>query len=319
MSIPGGKKPAEASSPSGNPPRMTGGTGLAARKTGPTGPASGFLQSPGTITAVLLLPAAVVLGLCFFLPLAQLLLISLSGEEGPFSAYSAILSDEVFRAVFLSTLKMALVVTAIAILLGYPAAYLLTRLRGIRLSIALYCVLVPFWISVLVRSFSWILLLERNGPVNTLLVTASVIERPVQLLFNDFSLYVGMVHVLLPYAILPIYTAMLKVDQRLLLASNGLGASDVQTFLRVYLPLTAGGTAAAALFVFLMALGFYITPALLGGLHNLTVAMLIDNLINERLVWPLAAAASFILLVTILAFLLVTSRFVSLGRITDVR
>ena len=271
------------------------------------------------ITSALLLPAAFVLILCFFLPLVQLLAISFSGDGGPFSAYTTILSDEVFRAVFLSTLQMAFVVTLITVLLGYPAAYLLSRLRGAKLSIALYCVLVPFWISVLVRSFSWILLLERNGPINTLLVKSSLVEKPAQLLFNDFSVYLGMVHVLLPYAILPIYTAMLKVDQRLLLASNGLGASETQTFFRGYLPLTSGGTAAAGLFVFLMALGFYITPALLGGLHNLTVAMLIDNLINERLVWPLAAAASFILLVTILLLLLVASRFISIGRITDVR
>lgn len=284
-------------------------------RAGPSGWASRILQSPHTITSALLLPAAILMGLCFIVPLAQLLRISFSGEEGALSAYSTILSDEVFRAVFLSTLKMAFIVTLIAVLLGYPAAYLLTRLHGARLSIALYCVLVPFWISVLVRSFSWILLLERNGPVNSLLVMTSIIDRPARLLFNDFAVYLGMVHVLLPYAILPIYTAMLKVDQRLLLASNGLGASEAQTFLRVYLPLTAGGTAAAAVLVFLMALGFYITPALLGGLHNLTVAMLIDNLINERLVWPLAAAASFILLAIILLLLLVASRFTSIARI----
>jgi putative spermidine/putrescine transport system permease protein len=188
-----------------------------------------------------------------------------------------------------------------------------------KLQIALYCVLVPFWISVLVRTFSWMLLLERNGPVNTLLVSSGLIDKPLKLLFNDFAVHLGMVHVLLPYAVLPIYAAMLKVDPRLLLASDGLGATGAQTFWRIYLPLTARGVAAGAIFVFLLALGFYITPALLGGLHNLTVALLIDNFVNERLVWPLAAAASFILLAIILLILAVTARLVSLQQIVETR
>src|SRR5690606_9441349 len=133
------------------------------------------------------------------------------------------------------------------------------------------------------------------------------------------SVYVGMIHVLLPYAVLPIYSAMLKVDHRLLQASEGLGASGLMTFVRIYLPLILPGILAGAAFVFLLALGFYITPALLGGLQNLTAAMLIDNFVNERLVWPLAAAASFILLFIVLAILAVMSRFLSLGSVLVMR
>jgi ABC-type spermidine/putrescine transport system permease subunit I len=271
------------------------------------------------ITWLLLLPVVLFLVVWFITPLVQLFLLSLGGKGGPFSAYSEILSDEVFRAVFWKTLSLAATVTIISILLAYPTAYLLSRLKGAWLTFAIYCVLVPFWISVLVRTFSWMLLLERNGPVNTAIKWIGIIDQPVKLLFNDFAVHLGMVHVLLPYAVLPIYAAMLKVDSRLLLASDGLGASGLQTFLRVYLPLTAGGVAAGAIFVFLLSLGFYITPALLGGLHNLTVAMLIDNFVNERLVWPLAAAASFILLVIILAILAAAARFLSLGQIMAVR
>lgn len=270
-------------------------------------------------TLLLLLPMLIFLGGCFVVPLGQLLALSFQGKAGVLSSYGELLGSEVFVAVFLNTLRLAVTVTAISVLLAYPTAYLLSRLQGTWLTLALYCVLVPFWISVLVRTFSWMLLLERNGPVNILLMWSGITQQPLKLLFNDFAVHLGMVHVLLPYAVLPIFAAMLKVDNRLLQASDGLGASGVQTFFRVYLPLTMRGVIAGAIFVFLLSLGFYITPALLGGLHNLTAAMLIDNFVNERLVWSLAAAASFILLAIILAILATATRFVSLSQIVVVK
>ena len=188
---------------------------------------------------------------------------------------------------------------------------MLSRLRGYVLSIALWCVLFPLWISVLVRTFAWILLLGQNGPINHLLVASGLVNQPVSFLFNSTGVYIGMVHVLLPYALLPIYTAMRNVEQTLLLASDGLGATPLQTFRRVYLPLTMPGVAAGFLLVFLLALGFYITPAILGGLRNLTVAMLIDLYVTEQLVWPLAAAAAFWLLLFVLVLILIASRLVN--------
>ncbi len=283
------------------------------------GPAMGLALRRRATTALLLAPILVFLGAWFVAPLLRLLALSFEAKDGPFAAYAELLTSEVFVTVFWNTLTLAMTVTAICVLLAYPTAFLLSRLQRGWLTVALYCVLVPFWISVLVRTFSWMLLLERNGPVNQTLVALGLIERPLKLLFNDFAVHLGMVHVLLPYAVLPIYAAILKIDPRLLQASDGLGASGVQTFLRVYLPLTARGIAAGAIFVFLLSLGFYITPALLGGLHNLTAAMLIDNFVNERLVWPLAAAASFILLFIILAILAGAARFVSFGQMAALR
>jgi putative spermidine/putrescine transport system permease protein len=267
------------------------------------------------MTFGLMAPALVFLAAWFLWPLLQLLLLSFRGPEGTFSTYVALIESTVFRAVFMNTLQLALVVTVICTLLAYPAAWLLTHVRGGWFSLALYCVLVPFWISVLVRTFSWMLLLGRNGPANSFLMQIGAIDHPLKLLFNDFGVYLGTVHVLLPYAILPIYSAIIKVDPRLLQASDGLGASGLSTFLRVFLPLTLPGVWAGAAFVFLLSLGFFITPALLGGPHNLTAAMLIDSFVNERLVWPMAAAASFILLFIVLAVLLIVSRFVTLGAI----
>ena len=281
--------------------------------TGRTGPAGTQSTARALMTFGLLAPALLFLLAWFLWPLAQLLMLSFRTPAGIFSAYVSLMESFVFRAVFVNTLQLALFVTVICTLLAYPAAWLLTRVQGFWFSVALYCVLVPFWISVLVRTFSWMLLLERNGPVNSLLMKIGATEQPLRLLFNDFGVYLGMVHVLLPYAILPIYAAMLKVDPRLLQASDGLGASGRATFFRVFLPLTLPGVWAGAAFVFLLALGFFITPALLGGPHNLTAAMLIDSFVNERLVWPMAAAASFILLFIVLAVLVLVSRFVALG------
>lgn len=270
-------------------------------------------------TFLLLLPMLIFLGGWFVLPLGQLLLLSFDLPEGPLASYAQLLGSSVFRQVFVNTLILALIVTVFSVVLACPTAYLLSRVRGFWFTVALYCVLVPFWISILVRTFSWMLLLERNGPVNALLMWTGVTDSPVPLLFNSFSVYLGMIHVLLPYAVLPIYSAMLKVDPRLLQASEGLGASGPTTFVRVYLPLILPGILAGAAFVFLLALGFYITPALLGGLQNLTAAMLIDNFVNERLVWPLAAAASFILLLMVLAILALVSRFLALGSVLVAR
>jgi putative spermidine/putrescine transport system permease protein len=273
------------------------------------------LTRDARVTALLLAPAGLFLGAAFLLPLAQLFRLSLGARDGPLAAYREVLGSVVYQRVFLNTLIVAFVVTVVCILLAYPTAFVLSQLRGGLRAVAFYCVLVPFWISLLVRTYAWMLLLGTQGPVNAALVAVGVVSQPLPLLFNTTGVLIGMVHVLLPYAILPIYAAMVKVDGRLLLASDGLGAPPATTFRRVYLPLTLPGVTAGAVFVFLLALGFFVTPALLGGLRNLTVATLIENLVNERLAWALAAAASFALLGAILGLLAVVVRFVSLGTV----
>lgn len=270
-------------------------------------------------TGCLLLPSLLFLLIWFVAPLGQLLRLSFSDRAGFFAAYAELLGNSVYRQIFLNTVILAFNVTVICVVLAYPTAYLLTRLKGWALAFAFYCVMVPLWISVLVRTFSWMLLLEKSGPVNTILVEAGVLASPAALLFNTLGVVIGMVHVLLPYALLPIYSAMRSIDPRLLLASEGLGASPFASFWRVYLPLSLPGVAAAAAFVFLLGLGFFVTPALLGGMQNVTASMLIDNFVNERLVWPLAAASAFCLLFIILALLAVASRFLHLGQMLVAR
>lgn len=254
-------------------------------------------------TACLLGPALIVLVVLFLVPLARLFSLAFTDPAGSFATFATLGESTVYRRVAMNTLVVSAAVTGISIVLAWPVSYFLSRLSGFWFSLVLYCVLFPFWISVLVRTFSWMMLLERNGPLNRLLMNSGLADRPLALLFNDTGVMIGMVHVLLPYMILPLYGAMVRIDRRLLLASDGLGAGMIDTFRRVYLPLCLPGLAGGAIIVFLMSLGFFITPALLGGANAITLSMLIASFVNDRLAWPLAAAASLILLVTVLAIL----------------
>ena len=261
----------------------------------------------------LLAPAVVFLVLWFVVPLARLSVLAFSGEGGVAAALETLLTSAAYRRVFLNTVQISAVVTVLCVALAFPVALVLSRLRGIWFNVVLYCVLFPFWVSLLVRTFSWMLLLERNGPVNQVLMALGVTDQPLRLLFNDFSVVVGMTHVLLPYAVLPLFARMRAIDGRLLMASDGLGASVLDTLRFIYLPLVMPGLLGAAAIVFLLALGFFVTPALLGGASSLTVSTLISDFVSQRLAWSLAAGASLILLVFVLALLALSRRVIALG------
>ncbi len=265
-------------------------------------------------TLSLLTPAVAFLGLLFVVPLARLFALAFTDDAGAFSTFALLAESEVYRRVLVNTFVVAIGVTVITVILAWPVAYLLSRLKGIGFAIVLYGVLFPFWISVLVRTFSWMILLERNGPINRFLKTLGLIDEPLPLLFNDTGVIIGMVHVLLPYAILPLYAAMVRIDRRLLLASDGLGANLFDTFRHVYLPLSLPGLFGGATFVFLLSLGFFITPALLGGANAITLSMLIASFVTDRLAWSLAAAASLVLLVLVLILLALTARLLPLDK-----
>jgi putative spermidine/putrescine transport system permease protein len=249
----------------------------------------------------------------FVVPLAIFLSQAFGDPAGAFAPFKTLLGTRVYRQVFLNTLQMAGTITIAAVLISYPIAFVLTRAKGGWFQLILYCVLFPLWVSVLVRTFSWILILETNGPVNRALMATGLTDGPIQLLFNDTGVFIGMVHVLTPYALLPIYTAMSRIDGHLMMASDGLGASLWDTFRRVYFPLTLPGVAGGAAFVFLLSLGFFITPAMLGGVNAISLAMLIEQFVNEQLNWVQAAAASLILLFTVLVILGTFSKFIKLG------
>ena len=265
-------------------------------------------------TALLLGPALIVLALLFVVPLARLFSLAFTDPAGPFATFIILGESAVYRRVALNTFVVAALVTGICAFLAWPVAYVLSRLKGVWFALALYGVLFPFWISVLVRTFSWMLLLERNGPLNRLLTGSGLTDGPIALLFNDIGVVIGMVHVLLPYMILPLYGAMIRIDRRLLLASDGLGAGLMATFRRIYFPLCLPGLAGGATFVFLLSLGFFITPALLGGSNAITLSMLIASFVNDRLAWSLAAAGSLALLVMVLLIMGVTAKLLPIEK-----
>jgi len=270
-------------------------------------------------TVCLLAPGLIVLMLLFIVPLARFFSLAFTDPAGPFATFATLGGSAVYRRVALNTLLTAIVVTAICAILAWPVAYGLSRLKGIWFGLALYGVLFPFWISVLVRTFAWMLLLERNGPINRFLMSLHLIDRPLALLFNNTGVVIGMVHVLLPYMILPLYSAMARVDRRLLLASDGLGAGLFDTFRRIYFPLCLPGLAGGAIFVFLLSLGFFITPSLLGGSNAINLSMLIASFVNDRLAWALAAAASMLLLAAVLIIIGIAARLLPLEKGVFVR
>jgi ABC-type spermidine/putrescine transport system permease subunit I len=253
------------------------------------------------------LPALVLLFVFFLYPVVRMLGYSIEG--GTFEWYAKALGEGLYLQVFINTFEIAFWVTAICLLLGYPLGFLLATTTPGWATVGFIFVLLPLWTSVLVRTYAWMVLLGRNGVFNRMMIEAGVISDPVPMLNNFSGVLIGMVHVLLPYMVLPIYGAVRRVDPSLVSAAQGLGASNARIFRRVYLPLTLPGIFAGAVIVFVLSLGFYITPALLGGGRVIMLAVMIEQQVHQTLNWPFAAALSASLLVVTLAVYAAAQRF----------
>jgi len=234
------------------------------------------------------------LGFLFLLPVARLLILSV--EWGTLVRFQKVLFGELYVRVFYDTFKIAITVTLLSLLLAYPVAYVLSTASPQWALIGFVFLMLPFWTSILVRTYAWMILLGRNGVLNQILMGLGLVSEPVHLLYNVPGVLIGMVHVLLPYMVFPIYSAMLRVDRDLLLAAEGLGASSLSVFWRVFLPLTLPGVIAGTALVFILSLGFYITPALLGGGRVIMIAVLIEQQVRQFLEWGFASALSIVLL-----------------------
>jgi putative spermidine/putrescine transport system permease protein len=203
--------------------------------------------------------------------------------------------EAVFLPLFGRTFVIAVVVTLVCLLLAYPLAWAIATLPAGWARLALMAVLVPFWISIIVRTTAWFVLLQREGPVNAGLLALGLVDAPVQIMFTRFAVYLAMVHVLLPFAVLPLLAVMRRVDPRMLRAAASLGAPGWLAFWRVYLPLTLPGVRAGGLIVFMLAAGFYITPALMGGGGDQMVGAFIAEYATASLNWGMAAALAVLL------------------------
>ncbi|MBM3525616.1 MAG: ABC transporter permease [Alphaproteobacteria bacterium] len=259
----------------------------------------GFASRNAPTEAALGVVPVVFLLVLFLVPVLRFLLLSI--EDGSLAHFEKALTDGLHLHVFAETLKIAAIVTLVCLLLGYPLSYWLATTTPLWRSIGFACLLLPFWISVLVRTYAWMILLGRNGVLNRQLMALGVIDAPLPLLHNTTGVIIGMVHVLLPYMVFPLYAVMRRVDPALLSAAEGLGAPGWQVMRRIFLPLTLPGVLSGVTLVFVISLGFFITPALLGGGRVLMVGVLIERHIRQYLDWGLAAALAIIVLVVVLA------------------
>jgi len=213
------------------------------------------------------------------------------------------------------TVWIGVLVTVFCLLAGYPVAYLLATLPPRLGNLLMICVLLPFWTSLLVRTTAWIIILQREGLLNDLLVNLGLIDSRIQLVFNRFGVVTAMTHILLPFMILPIYSVMKQVPPSLVRAARSLGADPVTAFVKVYLPQTMPGVSAGGLLVFILALGYYITPALVGGPTDQMLSYFIADHIGRSLNWGLASALGGLLLLGVLVLYAVYERLVGITNV----
>jgi putative spermidine/putrescine transport system permease protein len=224
-------------------------------------------------------------------------------------------NESVFRNVLGRTLWISGVVTLACLLLGYPVALFIARQPPQRAALFLFLVLLPFWTSLLVRTVAWVVLLQREGILNNLLLSLGVVHEPLRMIFNRFAVYVAMVHVLLPFMVLPLFAVMKGISPTYERAAASLGAPPFTTFRRVFLPQTLPGIGAGCLMVFIQALGYYITPALVGGADDQMISYFIAFYASRTVNWGMAAALSIMLLAATLALYAVYNRMVGLEKL----
>lgn len=270
---------------------------------GPAAAESSVIAMRRSSPWLLLAPALVFLGVFFLFPMAGMLERSLFDPGFTLKHYGRFIEEPVWWQILWSTFEVALLTTTCTLLLGYPLAYLLASLRPRLAGLLMIIVVVPYFTSILVRTYAWMVLLGTDGIINRSLLSLHVIDAPLSLMYNRFTVLVGMSYVLLPYMVLALYSVMQGIDGSLLRAAHSLGASRTAAFRRIYLPLSFPGVAAGGLIVFIMSLGFFITPALMGGDRDTMISMIIQQQVETYFDWGFASALAAILLaLTLVAF-----------------
>jgi ABC-type spermidine/putrescine transport system permease subunit I len=266
---------------------------------------------------LLISPLMTLLAVFYVYPLVSLFPTSLFSDQGfTLQHYERFFSVPLYSRILLRTIRISLFVTVLCLVIGYPVAYFLAELKSPTTSaLLLACVLLPFWTSILVRTYSWVVLFQTQGLINNLLLFLGVIRQPLSLLNREFSVYVGMVHVLLPFLVLPVYSVLKNLDRNLIRAGRNLGANPFRVFARIVFPLSLPGVGAGVMFVFILSLGFYITPAILGGPRTMMISTLIDQQVNKLMNWEFAAAISAVLLVTTIGMIVGFNKVVGLDKI----
>lgn len=262
-------------------------------------------------------PSILLIAVILFLPVGWLFWLSFFDRAGEFTFenYTRMVESSAYIKTFQTTFEVSFVVTGICILIGYPLAYLLSQLPRRAANVCMIFVLLPFWTSLLVRTYAWLVILQRKGVINTWLMEMGIVDQPLQLVHNFTGTVIGMVQILLPFLVLPLYAAMKSIDPDYIKAAANLGASPVNAFWRVFFPLSLPGLFAGVVLVFVLCLGFYVTPALLGGGKVQMWAMRIESSVNLYANWGAASALGVVLLVVTLGILWALNRLFSINRL----
>ena len=263
------------------------------------------------------MPSLLAILIVVFLPILWLSSLSFYNVAGALSMenYVRIFESDLYRRTFVVTFQISVSVTVICVLLGYPLCYWLTKMTDRTAAILMVFVLVPFWTSVLVRTYAWLVLLQRNGIINSTLMSLDIIEEPLQLAHNLTGSIIGMVHIMLPFLILPLYATMRSIDTDLVRAAVGLGSSPRKAFWHVFFPMSLPGLSAGIVLVFILSLGFYVTPALLGGGRVQMLAQRIESTITIYSNWGASSALGVVLLLMALVMIWLMNRVFGLDKL----
>lgn len=261
---------------------------------------------------MLVIPALAIMVIFYIVPVLGIWKIAFSEPQAGIDNFVAMAGSNAVKTSFVITFRVAAITTIGCLFLGYIVAYAISNYASKFTPLMIALVILPFWVSVLIRSFSWIVLLGRSGIVNDTLKDAGLIDAPLRLMHNETGVLIAMIHVMLPFAILPMLTNMRGISGAYVQAARSLGAGEWTAFRQVYFPQTLPGVMSGALLVFVLSLGFFVTPALLGGGRVLMISEYITYQIQEFLNWGLGSALSVTLLIATALVLLIAARFVNL-------
>jgi putative spermidine/putrescine transport system permease protein len=275
---------------------------------------TGAVKTKRESTLGYLLPALLLIAFFFIVPVLMLLMRSVLEPEVGLQNYEALLGSTTYLRVFLNTFMVASVVTLVSIVIGYPVAWLLAIMPERWSRVVLAIIVLSMWTNLLARTYAWMVLLQRTGVINKTLMGLGLIDTPLALVNNLVGVTIGMTYIMLPFVILPLMGVIRTIDPAILRAAALCGAGKMQCFLRVLLPLSLPGIAAGALMVFVMSLGYFVTPALLGGTSNMMLAELVAQFVQSLVNWGMGGAAALVLLVVTLVLYAVQLRYFNPAR-----
>jgi len=267
----------------------------------------------------LALPGLLLIGIVALAPIVWLFWLSFVDADGLTLAHYARLLHPSYLITLQSTFELSFLVTIVCVLLGYPLAYVIAQAGARVAAVLLLLVLFPIWTSLLVRCYAWLVLLQRRGLINTWLSDMGLIDGPLRLVHNFTGTAIGMVHIMLPFMVLPLYASMRAINRDYMRAAANLGASPVRAFWQIFVPLSLPGLAAGVVIVFVLCLGFYVTPALLGGGRVMMWSMQIERNVSYYGDWGAASALGVVLLVMTLAILWLFGRVIGFDKLTGAR